>query len=436
LHNALYMDVLTSESIPVSIDTVDLFNESDLDLAYRLIDDLWLVGGDFPISIWSQSPVINPEIGYEGYTWFELEGDLEDALSSGEGDNIRTALRVAEISINSLSVMTTNDLNSFFGFNQYKNRVIRGRQFNKDETLEGTRVCLISEQLADLNNLSVGDKLPMQMYPTALGHVPGNDTAWVPNPYHPGHELTGVIEFTIVGIYMGPAQEISDHAISPNTVFIPGASFAGFDPETTLHTRLESSTAPPILSAIIAPNGELAVVKGYMDDVLEGSGNYYRFYDQGFSKLDRTLSNLRTGMMWALFLTAAGWIATALIFTFFFIWRKKTDVVLLYGVGVSKRRRRQWVFMQCAVVTIIAHAAALAATLPFFGTIQDTATVASWAFTEGYRNYTLSNMNIAGGARVMLLLDPTRLGLTVSTAVLMLALLTISYILSARLARD
>jgi len=194
-------------------------------------------------------------------------------------------------------------------------------------------------------------------------------------------------------------------------------------------------TIVPILRALTVPNGNIKDTKAHIDSISKGSSKYYQFYDQGYSRLEIILTNLRYGLGWVLSLAATGWIAATLIFVFFYVWRKRSEVGLLYGFGAGKKQRRLWVFIQSAAIIILSQGVVMAVSLPLFGSIQEPAVSAAWEFTEGYRDYTLSSMIIAGGTRIVLLLDSTTLGI-IGTVVISTAMLLVGvYILSAYLTK-
>jgi len=389
-----------------------------------------------PVTVRDRIPEANPDLGYEGYTWFELEDTLEDALASDMGEQLRTALSVAEVSHNSLVVLTTNDINSFLRFNQRTNKITVGRPFSAAEIAGGARVCVISEQLADINGLSVGDLLPLRLYPIVFGHLSsGGDSIWPPSTFDPKTDLTEPYEYTIVGVYSGQTQELRDHSITANTVIIPAASFeaAVFDGEENDPVALVySSYDPPLLNTIIVPNDGIEEGKAAIESVAEGYGGFFRFFDQGYSTLKPVLSNLRLSMIWILAISAAGWIIAVAMFSLFYIGRKKTDVALLYAIGVSKKRGFLWSFIQSAAVIIIAHCAVMAVSVSFFRNILDASVLATRSFTEFYRDFTLSDMNIAGGVRLALPLDTSLIGVIMATLGITALLLLTAMFFSAR----
>jgi len=70
-----------------------------------------------------------------------------------------------------------------------------------------------------------------------------------------------------------------------------------------------------------------------------------------------------------------------------------------------------------------------------FGNILDSALSIAREFTSGYRDFTLSDMNLAGGVRFTLPLDQSPFGLILAAAGSAAALLLTSGILTSRAAR-
>ena len=413
--NALYIDLIGSGYDMVDVQEINAMYEFDDNILLFMVR-FQLTENDFPVIKRDLIPAIDDELGFEGLSWFEMEGSLEDMLSSPRGEEIEAALSVAKISYNSLTVLTTNDMNSLLRFNQRTNKIIQGRALNARDLENGARVCVISEQLAELNGLAPGDKLALSMYPTKLGQVQtGNsDIAWLPSPYNPKLELTDPLEFQIVGIYSGISQEMRDYAIPPNTVIIPASSFEGMD--GTAVSRLSSPYKPPLLSTVIVANDAIEETRDIIESLSEGYGNLFRFYDQGYSTFKPMLENLRFGMTWIAALAAIGWIIAVVMFSLFYIGRKKKETLLLTALGVSKYRSFSWIYIQCAIVIIIAQGIVVLLVSLLFGNILDTAISVATSFTESYRDFTLSELNIAGGLQISLPLENSRAGLILAAA--------------------
>ena len=435
--NGLYIDVLSANKSIIDVDTVHSFDSLHPDLVRSLQNWYGFDESSFPLSIGAQVPEFDSDIGCEGFTWFELDGSLEKAHDSQHGNAIDIALGVVEKTYNSLMVMTTNNPNSLLRFNQRTVRMADGRPFSDSEIKNGAQVCLISEQLAQENSLNVGDTLPLQIYPTHLSQSEiGNASIWLPVAYDPRTPISDPQMFKIVGIYRGPSQEMNDHAIYLNTVIIPSSSYS--QQEYTLEGawRVRNQYYPPVLDTIIVPNGEINETRTVIDSLTEGYSRFFRFYDQGYSSLKPVLANLRTGMTWILTLAFVGWGVAAVMFSLFYVNRKKHDTAMLEAIGVRKARRFRWVFVQCAAVIIIAQCIILGVTTQVYSEVLDSVVSASESFTGSYRDYTLSEMDESGGLQLTLPLDRTTLGLILTSTGQTIALLATAWCLSLTAAKS
>jgi len=428
---AIYVDVLGSEH-----------RQTEAYAAWSLADISENIRGSmgrqgvtqrsYPIKVYDKIPLPDPVTGYAGQMWFEIDGSIEDALNPENGEHISAALSVAGISYNSLTVITTNDLNSLLRFNQRLYKVTSGRAISRKDMETGARVCVISELLAETNSLDVGDKREMQMFITTLGQLltETGRTAWVQNPYHPNLELTAPVEYEIIGIYGSIRHDQDDHGISPNTVIIPATSFDGIDGAPVV--RIDSQYSSPLLDAIIVPNEMIKEAKVAISSVADGYGEFFRFYDQGYSTFKPVLSNLRIGMTGIAALAAAGWAIAVLMFSLFYIRRKKSEAALLYALGVGRNMRFRWVFSQSAIIILLAQVVVLAATMMLFDSILDNVISVAVAFTESYRDFSLSEMVVAGGFQISLPLDKTMLGLIVSAVGMTVLMLVTAGLITQR----
>ena len=265
--------------------------EANVFLNSALYDMVFFEGYEFPMEVVEYSYERQPIESDGYYSIFEMEDSLEDALASEHGERIKEALTSCDISIRSLSILTTNNANSLLAFNQHRNLLDDGRLFTAEEAEGGALICLISKQLAEHNGLAVGDKLPMRMYACAPSMVEmtysisdSGDTAtnsfWMPSRYSPDLEISGPIEYKVIGIYNIITANHGDYVISPNTVIIPDKSFSEVSGEPL--SRFDVPQFIPLLAdGMIVPNGQVGKTIGIIDGIADGYGAFLKFYDQG-----------------------------------------------------------------------------------------------------------------------------------------------------------
>ena len=370
---------------------------------------------DYPLEIISTAVESDSQTGYEGFSAFEIEGSLEDALASPRREHLKEALNAAMISYNSFQVLTTNNVSSLFRFHQLGKITDVGRAFTAKEAKQGAQVCLISGQFAEENGLSVGDKLPFSLYPpkltqTMITAAAGEDAGpvdrsyYIPGTFLPGMEVAGPFEFEIIGIYDALTLQSGDYSISSNAVIVPEKSLDAIG--ATTNEEFATSGRPPLLAdAAVIPNGGIDETKAAIDGVIDGYSGFFRYYDQGYFGILSALLNLRLGTAWIFAVAVAGWLAVILLFLLFFITRKRREATLLHAIGVSVKNRFRWIFIQCALLIVVSQAAAFCVSLPLYGDILRNATHAAESFTKSFRDYTLSDGQEAGIRNKMPILE-------------------------------
>jgi len=394
----------------------------------------------FPMEIKTAMFVREPGEDDGWYSFIEVEGSVEETLASERAQSMIDAMAAAQISSRSFQLYTTGDPNSFVRFNQNRNLFFEGRTFTAGEITEGANVCIISKQVAEHNELEVGDTISLQMYNATLSALNitypvsedtyVTETFWIPSMYNSDLEISDLIEFTIVGIYNTLRIDRSEHAIAPNTIFIPDNSISTLDgePKGKFDTLFQ---APLLADAVIIPNGKINDIKNVIDSILPGYGGLFRFYDQGYNSVRLALGNLRFGMSWILVLSAVGWVAVLIIFLLFYVTRKRKEAALLYNIGISRFKRLMWICTQCCIIILASLGISIAVSLPIYGDILDIAAGTAQEFTDSFRDLTLSDA-ADSGLRSRIPLDRSPLALIITVTGTSVITLVAAISLSAR----
>ena len=375
--------------------------------------------------------------------FIEITGSLEDAFATERWGALQELLESIEISANSFQVLTTNNANSFIRLNQNRHLVYDGRLISAEEYRTGARVALVSHHFAYHNDLSVGDTLALELYAAVFGAVeieytPGHyaadvsATAWIPSSYHPNLEITEPIEFTIVGLLNTLLFDRADYAIPRNTIIIPDNSFAGIGGVPMVDSALDVPEHVPLLDeGMIVANGHIEETRAIIDSISYGYSVLFRFFDQGYASVMSALGNLRFGMSWILVLVVAVWIAVVFLFSMFYTAKKRKEASILCALGVSRKTRFAWVFVQSAILIVFSLGISIAVSMPLFGNILDMAAELTEAFTDAFRDLTLSDAADAGlRARIPLVNSPPVMIKTAAGAALLTLIVT--GIMSAR----
>jgi hypothetical protein len=352
----------------------------------RLSEDNWPVRSYRQAGFGQVSLHDASDAGYR--TVIELPDDPGALLPDGLQNEIGAMLEVLEKSVRSLTILTTEALDTYFRFHQKRAFIREGRNFSKEEIAEGARVCLINEAI---ERVEIGDKITLQVYETDFmrtgfsGGAGGNTTfwLWVPKPYYFTALIAEPMEFEVIGTFRAPLYDNNDYAIPYNAVIVPDGSVDGLqlalppDLAGGLDQDLEEwgmsyedwyarrggtmYTHIPLLNTIVVPNGRNEEFAAAVNALLPEYSAFFRIYDQGYSTVKGALDNLLRGGILILALCLAGWLIAALVFCLFYVLRKRKDAGTLYALGVSRKHRFRWVFTQSLIVVCAAMVIAFGA---------------------------------------------------------------------------
>ncbi|MBR5519159.1 MAG: hypothetical protein IKU55_00425 [Clostridia bacterium] len=295
------------------------------------------------------------------------EMEVEEFLASENGQFWRDAMKDSANRAATLSVMTTNDINSLPTFMSGASQVIDGRSITKEEYTSGAKVCLVSTAVAEANGLQVGDTISAELFATGyLRNYIVNNRDFQPATYewsysHTDYEnVLATTDFTIVGIYNIPGWGIGDDDIHWNTIFVPANAVDL--PEilrVPLALRVYTTSHPTPMTG--KPNRDYAwlVEKEDVDLLEEELLNHpYRDYfvldDQGYRAAKATIDNT---VMYALILfglAAVVWIVIVVLFLQYFNRDNKKTAAVMQAFGADHRA----VFAAQAVFGIVLCAAA------------------------------------------------------------------------------
>ena len=370
----------------IQVDEFESYSDIPTDALYVDIQ-LSEEGCEWPLKVYSRPKNAyhpDPRIRFsrennEGFRWIiELPDDSSAPLPADLQEEINSIVQMGSISTNSLIVLTVNNLDAFYQFNDKMARITEGRGFSDEEFKSGARVCLVNSLI---EGISVGDKIMLQLYDTKLyreDSFNNQNVFWYTLAYSPYTMISEPIEYEVIGLVTAPENELTDHAIPINAVFIPDNSFGGpefvlpheltGDFEATLRDSgmtqdewvrevwMPSDTSyTPLLNTIIVPNGKNDDFLDTVESILPEYSGFFRIYDQGYLIVRNALDTLLRGGTIVFALCIAGWVISALIFALFYILRKRKEAELLYALGVSRKHRFRWLFVQFLIVIIISQ---------------------------------------------------------------------------------
>ena len=268
--------------------------------------------------------------------WSELNVPYEEFLKTDVGQLWQELiLPKMEICYHSVVVIGTDQVESIPAFNQDLTKIVLGETITADQYENGEQVCLISEELAELNGLTVGDTIPLGLYPATYRYVSSYSLSY----YNTFDTQTGFVdegEYRIVGIYRNtePYEKVTDHGTHPNTVYIPKRALKGS------YTIADAAYDDPHQISYIMKAGQERAFEAEI--ALLGYGGMFDYYsgpvvDDTVTKL--ALADAQTRLVedsayTARRLNTVGAILVA-VATFLMMWASKQEIGRFYAIETS-----------------------------------------------------------------------------------------------------
>ncbi len=281
-------------------------------------------------------PITDPVTAWDSYddNWDEVTEGFYDTPRGQAWLNLIGSVQWTKYTVPVVPTQGTKLLMPFYKGDAW---VAEGRDIKQEEYDNGEKVCLVEQDFAANNHLSVGGSLQLPLYVA--------DYMWPPAQSIGGGllnakgEIYPVFEdsaYKIVGIYQtfkGASSEISDYDIARNEVVIPAASVKNSDENniTAIGPMMGYSTSFQI------PNGSIDEFTAAWEK--QGISTLeINFYDKGYTKIKAGLDDI---MNTASVLLAAGTVITLLILILFchlLITKQRKRTAIERSLGMSRNK--------------------------------------------------------------------------------------------------
>ncbi len=272
------------------------------------------------------------------WKWDDVKND------SKLSEYFANVIQAYEYSIHSFAVMTTDNLEGIPGFYQRNRYVKIGRPFQAEDHLEGDRVCIVSEKLAEYQGWSVGDTIDLSFYMyDGLwegsrgfdGFFQGHMPIYVQN--NGGFIDNGT--YTIVGIWADTPSKAhvglhsGTETLLYNTILIPASSIQNLDTVdipasgSRLTVHLENGMMEEFLEAAAKVT-------------LSESADEVRItaFDQGYSQAQDSLQSMLGSAQFLLVLSSVLLLVAGVLLAFFYTQSQKHNMALMRLLGCNRRQ--------------------------------------------------------------------------------------------------
>lgn len=289
-----------------------------------------------------------------------LEGTVEEFLATEAGAIWLEALERDAVNDHAFPVIGVDDLGYVAQFAFGDARIVEGREFTKEELASGARVCVISQELASANGLTVGDTIHPNFY-SADENLPYQSTLaenkGLIDPYagiyFSSTPLLGELEYTIVGIYRcdepwAVVTDVENHyAFTPNTIFAPKASI----PSKMQYSQLLQ------FQTVVIHNGQLESFTELMNRA--GFGDCFLLTDQGYSSVSVNFADYQALSRSVLHYCIAAYAVIAILYLLLFPGSQRKTMELMQNMGAGPGKR--WIHVFLSSLTLLIPATLLGA---------------------------------------------------------------------------
>lgn len=319
-----------------------------------------------------------------------LDGSVEDFLA--ENELWKDTLEYSAVNNHAFPVIGVEKLGYIADFARDLTRVTQGREFTREELESGAKVCIISETLAQMNGLRVGDTIDPQFYDSGR-NIPyqsylfaGEGTVY-PNAYY--FTAQAVMEepekFTIIGLYRqdyewADAYE-NNHTFSPNTIFVPEGSITTtmyYGTQGMFETLILKNGCIEAFDAIVLDK-EFETMKPY-----EGREEMFIYYDQGYSEVMESFHNFEELGRKVLTVGVSVYAIILLLFLLLYPARQGKTLRTMGSLGAGRKEKLGYVLGSSSAILLPGTVLGAALTLALWGP------VVSRLLTAGGASFSLS----------------------------------------------
>ena len=236
----------------------------------------------------------------------------------------------------SVPVILTDNVETMYTFHSGDGTIMDGEFFCNEDYKNGSPVCMISVDYAQINDLSIGDTIHLEFYnagytQTSYPVLQGTGRKGLTIQRYELRDETRIgyeQDYTIVGIYAAPKWEAGSQSFHADTIFIPKASV----PESNSY----SGPSLTLLNTIIIENGSVEAFEAHL--ATNGYAGAYQYFDQGYSEAVNTIQTLIENARRIMSVGIFVFILSSLLFLLLYTRRTAPVIRTMRLLGVSAKK--------------------------------------------------------------------------------------------------
>lgn len=305
----------------------------------------------------------------------KLDGTLEEFLADPANALWVRQMEDWNTRQHSVPVLGTPALDTFYLFMKHQAELVDGRMFTESEYDSGSRVCILSDSLAERSGLTVGDTIQLSQFSCIdenesvnVDNTDGKlNNPTVGSPIIMPEFVTEDEEFTVVGLYKLRDDWVDEsYSITPNTVFIPQKAqiadvFGGPNimRERTVGTEIEIDgeiVRDVVTEVEYLENGSFGIylsielengkMEQFLLDINEDPVLKGQFYtvDMGLEKAFQSIEAMDSAADKLLLTVAAGWLLLLAVYVVLYQGSQRRNLGIMRSLGATPKVARGYLF--------------------------------------------------------------------------------------------
>ena len=280
-----------------------------------------------------------------------IDGEPENYLETEKYITLRELVELTNADMHTFDMAYTEDMRSIMRFAQGDMAITDGRMLSKEDSENGSNICVVSHDFAAVYELELGDIITMRLGTELFEQYKGLGAVAATWERYNSAEKT--VKLEIVGIYIdtdGPTNQSRNlnWSYSINTIFVPKSLLPVVEKTLTNHMF-----SPSEFSFMVENAWDIETFFEESAPVIEEMGLTLIFDDGGWPQIAQSFQSAsRLSVIKIVLLAVAVTIATGFV-VYLFVGRKKRDYAVMRALGTTKKISARTLVFPLMAVTVL-----------------------------------------------------------------------------------
>lgn len=263
-----------------------------------------------------------------------------------------------KLTFETVPVTPTEDIELLSPFHDGQAYIAKGEAISSDEYKDGSKVCLVSQTFAKLNNFKVGDKIRLQLFFTDYEYSKvavaseggGMSRLDILTPEGQKYDVFFEADYEIKGIYLHRSTGRDLYELVTDEIIIPSASV----PEEDVRNVIAEGPMRGYNASFQIENGGISDFYKEFSKLPESSLLEVIFDDKGYERFASQMNNLQTIAVIIFLVGFVSVIASGAFLLYSAIIRQRRRTAIERALGMTRRECRVSLLTGIMLLTIIA----------------------------------------------------------------------------------